>query len=43
MTVFDKYNIAWCHWNYKNDFPVVDENLNSIPQIIDILIPEKSE
>jgi endoglucanase len=26
ISVFDKLDISWTHWNYKNDFPVVDEN-----------------
>lgn len=25
ISVFDKLEISWTHWNYKNDFPVVDE------------------
>jgi endoglucanase len=25
ISVFDKLDISWTHWNYKNDFPVVDE------------------
>lgn len=41
MEVFNKYNIAWCHWNYKNDFPVVDSNLKPIKEIIDVLVPAK--
>lgn len=24
MKIFNKYNIARAHWNYKNDFPLVD-------------------
>jgi len=39
MGVFDKYNIAWAHWNYKNDFPVVDaETLEPIEELTSILI-----
>ena len=41
ITIFDKYNIAWTHWNYKNDFPIVDENLEPIKEILDIMIPKK--
>lgn len=37
--IFDENNIAWSHWNYKNDFPVVDENLQPISEIVDIMIP----
>ena len=39
MTIFDKHDIAWCHWNYKNDFPVVDKKtLEPVEEIVDILI-----
>ena len=39
MAVFDKYNIAWAHWNYKNDFPVVDaETLEPITDLTSILV-----
>ena len=24
IEIFNKQNIAWSHWNYKNDFPLVD-------------------
>jgi len=38
MEVFDKLDIAWTHWNYKNDFPVVDaETLESIQEIVSVL------
>ncbi len=37
--VFDKLDIAWTHWNYKNDFPVVDEqSLEPIEMIVSALI-----
>jgi len=39
--IFEKYNIAWAHWNYKNDFPVVDENLLPINELLDIMVPKK--
>lgn len=42
-TVFDKHNIAWTHWNYKNDFPVVDEELKPISEIVDIMIPKAKQ
>jgi len=39
ISVFDKHNIAWAHWNYKNDFPVVNaETLEPIQEITSILI-----
>lgn len=41
IAIFNKYDIAWAHWNYKNDFPVVNENLQPIYKIVDILIPKK--
>lgn len=39
ISIFDKYDIAWSHWNYKNDFPVVDKDLHPIKEIIKVLIP----
>jgi endoglucanase len=40
IALFDKYNIAWSHWNYKNDFPVVnEETLEPIEEIVSILVP----
>jgi len=39
VAVFDKYDIAWAHWNYKNDFPVVDaETLEPIKELTSILV-----
>ncbi len=39
IAVFDKYDIAWAHWNYKNDFPVVDaETLEPITELTSILV-----
>ncbi len=41
MAIFDKYDIAWAHWNYKNDFPVVDaETLEPITELTSILIKQ---
>ena len=38
-SVFEKLEISWTHWNYKNDFPVVDEkNLEPIEMIISGLL-----
>lgn len=38
-SIFEKHNIAWAHWNYKNDFPVVDaETLEPIDEIVSIMI-----
>lgn len=42
IEIFDDNNIAWCHWNWKNDYPVVDETtLKPIKEIMNILIPEE--
>lgn len=39
MTTFKKHNIAFAHWNYKNDFPVVDATtLKPINEIVSILV-----
>ncbi len=39
MKIFNKHNIAWTHWNYKNDFPVVDsETLEPIEEIVSIMM-----
>jgi endoglucanase len=39
IAVFDKHDIAWSHWNYKNDFPVVNaETLAPIEELTSILI-----
>lgn len=38
ISIFDENGIAWTHWNYKNDFPVVDEmTLEPIPEIVKVL------
>ena len=42
MEVFNENNIAWAHWNYKNDFPLVDaETLEPISGLVDILVPKE--
>ncbi|MBN2818707.1 MAG: cellulase family glycosylhydrolase, partial [Bacteroidales bacterium] len=38
IAIFEKNDIAWAHWNYKNDFPVVDSNLNPISELVDVLV-----
>ncbi len=43
IDIFDKHDIAYSHWNYKNDFPVVNEDLSPIPEIVNILVPGKSQ
>ncbi len=41
IAVFEGNNIAWAHWNYKNDFPVVDaETLEPISELVDIMVPK---
>jgi endoglucanase len=38
IDIFIRNDIAWTHWNYKNDFPVVDaESLEPISEIVDVL------
>ncbi|MBN2350190.1 MAG: cellulase family glycosylhydrolase [Bacteroidales bacterium] len=38
IDIFNENNIAWAHWNYKNDFPLVDETLVPIKELTDILM-----
>ena len=39
ISVFDKLDISWTHWNYKNDFPLVDERtLEPIEMLVSALI-----
>lgn len=39
VTLFDKHDIAWTHWNYKNDFPVVDAStLEPIEPVVNALL-----
>lgn len=40
VSLFDKHGIAWAHWNYKNDFPVVDKDLKPISELLDIMVPK---
>jgi len=41
ISVFDKLDIAWTHWNYKNDFSLVDaETLEPIEEITSVLMGE---
>ncbi len=35
--IFNRNNIAYCHWCYKGDFPVVDENSNPDTPLVSIL------
>lgn len=36
---FKKYDIAWAHWNYKNDFPLVDSlSLQPINELLNALM-----
>lgn len=37
--IFNKHDIARAHWNYKNDFPLVDPvNLEPITELVSILV-----
>ncbi|MCM2680475.1 glycoside hydrolase family 5 protein [Echinimonas agarilytica] len=38
MSIFNQYDIAWAHWNYKNDFPLVSEQLEPDDSLLDILL-----
>ena len=35
--IFNKHNIAYCHWCYKGDFPVVNENSEPKKKLVSIL------
>ena len=35
--IFNRNNIAYCHWCYKGDFPVVDEKSNPDTPLVSIL------
>ena len=41
IAIYNKYEIAWTHWNYKNDFQVVDEKLEPISALLEIVIQKK--
>jgi endoglucanase len=35
--IFRENNIAFCHWNYNADFPIVDDNSKPLHPLVDIL------
>jgi endoglucanase len=37
--IFDRNGIAWAHWNYKDDFPLVTEDREPIAELVDTLLP----
>ncbi len=40
ISIFNAHDIAWAHWNWKNDFPLVDaESKEPIRELLDILLP----
>ena len=42
MEVFNENGIAWAHWNWKNDFPLIDaETGKAIDELMNILLPKK--
>lgn len=42
MAIFNMNGIAWAHWNWKNDFPLIDaETTEPISEILDILLSEE--
>ena len=38
VAIFNENNIAYCHWGYKGDFPVVDENSSPKQPMVKILV-----
>ncbi len=41
IAIFNDNGIAWAHWNWKNDFPLVDaETEEPISKILDILLAD---
>ena len=39
--IFNRHHIAWAHWNYKNDFPVVDaKTLEPIEALVSVMMKE---
>jgi endoglucanase len=38
MSIFRQHGIAWCPWNWKADFPVVNQDLTPISDLMDILM-----
>ena len=41
ISIFDEYGIAWAHWNYNADFPLVDEDREPVTELMGILVPER--
>jgi endoglucanase len=39
IAIFDEHDIAWAHWNYKDDFPLVTEDGEPITELMKILVP----
>ena len=35
--IFNKNNIAYCHWCYKGDFPIVNENREPNHKLVSVL------
>jgi endoglucanase len=35
--IFNGNNIAYCHWGYKGDFPIFDENLTPKKKLVSVL------
>ena len=38
VAIFNETDIAYCHWGYKGDFPVVDENSSPKQPMVKILV-----
>lgn len=39
ISIFDEHDIAWAHWNYNDDFPLVTQDREPITDLTSILIP----
>ncbi len=38
--IFNEYNIAFCHWAYKGDFPIVGEGITPNRKLVSVLTAE---
>lgn len=39
ISIFEEHGIAWAHWNYNDDFPLVNQDREPITELMSILIP----
>ena len=41
IDIFNRHHIAWAHWNYKNDFPVVEAGaLEPIEALVSVMMKD---